>query len=356
MQWRGLMEMSRSKKECLRDKECKLMVQSGFTLVELSLSLVFIAILSIAVVLVMTGAISSYHRSITLNKVENVGSNLVRDIKVSIQNASANGLTLLCDDIYSSNDAVRKSCEQDKGKNFSYVTRYAFVKVNKEREGRGTQMPVFGAMCTGSYTYIWNSGYLFDQNYSVTDKSGANVSKASLTYKYNNGAPTTISDFKLLKVKDSSRKVCESAMRYDKNNDSFVDRYSIVRPDVTESKAIDIDDNFNMAKFASTDELPVKYLEEDDGVAGTSEDESDEDEDTNNMAIYNMSISIAEQNGMSRSSYYYGSFILGTIRGGIDIVASGNFCSAPEGYNESVENIDYCAINKFNFAALATGG
>lgn len=354
MQWRGLIEMNRSKKECLRDKERKLMMRSGFTLVELSLSLVFIAILSIAVVLVMTGAISSYHRSITLNKVENVGSNLVRDIKVSIQNASANGLTLLCDDIYSSNDTVRKSCEQDKGKSFSYVTRYALVKVNKEREARGTQMPVFGAMCTGSYTYIWNSGYLFDQNYSVTDESGANVSKASLTYKYNNNAPTTISDFKLLKVKDSSRKVCESAMRYNKNNDSFVDSY--VDNNTMSKMQFNIDDNFNMAKFASTDELPVKYLEEDNGVAGTSEDESDEDEDTNNMAIYNMSISIAEQNGMSRSSYYYGSFILGTIRGGIDIVASGNFCSAPEGYNESVENIDYCAINKFNFAALATGG
>ena len=34
-------------------------VKVGFTMVELSLSLVFIAILSIAVVLVMTGAISS---------------------------------------------------------------------------------------------------------------------------------------------------------------------------------------------------------------------------------------------------------------------------------------------------------
>jgi hypothetical protein len=38
------------------------------------------------------------------------------------------------------------------------------------------------------------------------------------------------------------------------------------------------------------------------------------------------------------------------------VEASGNFCATPEGYNESVENLDYCAINKFNFAALETGG
>jgi len=42
MQRRGLIEMNRSKKECLKDKERKLMMRNGFTLVELSLSLVFI--------------------------------------------------------------------------------------------------------------------------------------------------------------------------------------------------------------------------------------------------------------------------------------------------------------------------
>jgi type II secretory pathway pseudopilin PulG len=141
--------------------------KDGFTMVELSLSLVFIAILSIAVVLVMTGAISSYHRSITLNKVENVGASLVRDMKASIQNAPPDRLALLCDDIYANtsyndNNDTKKKCVDDGGKNFASVTRYAYVKVNKNSEQKGKQMPVFGALCTGSYTYIWNSGYFFD--------------------------------------------------------------------------------------------------------------------------------------------------------------------------------------------------
>ena len=36
-------------------------------------------------------------------------------------------------------------------------------------------------------------------------------------------------------------------------------------------------------------------------------------------------------------------------------MSSGNFCKTPESF-ESDENFDYCAINKFNFAAQAIGG
>ena len=337
--------------------------KDGFTMVELSLSLVFIAILSIAVVLVMTGAISSYHRSITLNKVENVGASLVRDMKASIQNAPPDRLALLCDDIYANtsnngNNDPRKKCVDDGGKNFASVTRYAYVKVNKNSEQKGKQMPVFGALCTGSYTYIWNSGYFFDPtSYEVTDRNGGEVKPASFTYKVANsegGNSKTISQFKLLKVKDQSRKVCESAIRYDAASQELKNRYVIVRPNTTDANAVNIDSNFNMTVLANTEEEPIRYLESDDG--GVNAESDDEKKDTSNLAVYDMSISVAEQSATTRTAYYYGSFILGTVRGGINVEASGNFCATPEGYNESVENLDYCAINKFNFAALATGG
>ena len=44
-------------------------VRQGFTLVELSLSLVFISTLSLTVVFVIAGAVSSYHKSITMNQI-----------------------------------------------------------------------------------------------------------------------------------------------------------------------------------------------------------------------------------------------------------------------------------------------
>jgi Tfp pilus assembly protein PilE len=343
-------ERMRGLKKIVHDeKKSKLDVKSGFTMVELSLSLVFIAILSISVVLVMASAISSYRRSITLSKVESVGSNLVRDIKASIQSSSANSLDLLCYDAFS--DSVRTACVNDGGRNFSFVTRYANVKIKESNIELG-QVPVFGAMCTGSYTYVWNSGYFFDPSYSIVDND-APVQSASLTYMQD-GVTKKISNFKLVKIKDENRKVCESAMRYDKqstDNPPLENRYTIAGPGVS-----GIDSEFNMAIMAATSENPVRYLQNDNDNDNDAGDGGNELKDTNNLAIYDMSISVAEQSGMSRSAYNYGSFILGTVQGGININASGNLCAAPEGYNKSVENIDYCAINKFNFAALAAGG
>ena len=60
---------------CTRRKESGRL--RGFTLVELSLSMTFIAILSIIIVLVINGAVSSYSRGITLNLINTVGNEVV---------------------------------------------------------------------------------------------------------------------------------------------------------------------------------------------------------------------------------------------------------------------------------------
>ena len=327
--------MEKSKKMGAKYK-CK----DGFTLVELSLSLVFIAILSIAVVLVMSNAISSYHRTITLNKVENIGSGLVRDIRTSIQGASAKSLEVLCGDNYPNGNAAN-NCKNDKGKKFAMMLRKANVVVNK-KTGAKINVPVFGTLCTGTYSYVWNSGYFFSDDYTMQE----GVEMASLRYKVGNGEEKVASGFKLLKIRDESRKVCEAAIRYKKVNDSIDNSYGNGF----------FQSEINMAKFTNTDEEPIEYLSnkltnvnEETGEPLTSDRDS-------NLAIYYMDTSISEQIGVTKNAYYFSSFVLGTVQGGINIGASGNFCAAPEGINSEVENLDYCAINKFNFAALAVGG
>ena len=320
--------------------EAKYKCKGGFTLVELSLSLVFIAILSIAVVLVMSNAISSYHRTITLNKVENIGSGLVRDIRTSIQGASAKSLEVLCGDNYPNGNAAN-NCKNDKGKKFAMMLRKANVVVNK-KTGAKINVPVFGTLCTGTYSYVWNSGYFFSDDYTMQE----GVEMASLRYKVGNGEEKVASGFKLLKIRDESRKVCEAAIRYKKVNDSIDNSYGNGF----------FQSEINMAKFTNTDEEPIEYLSnkltnvnEETGEPLTSDRDS-------NLAIYYMDTSISEQIGVTKNAYYFSSFVLGTVQGGINIGASGNFCTTPEGINSEVENLDYCAINKFNFAALAVGG
>lgn len=321
--------------------EIKHSCRKGFTMVELSLSLLFIAILSITVVLVMTSAISSYHRAITLGKVESVGSSLVGDIRSSIRMASAKSLDRLCVDSYSDTEAA-KDCHADGGKNFAMVVRRAEVTTNKKTDTKET-LPVFGALCTGTYSYIWNSGYFFNLNdYAVQE----GVEMASLKYRVGNGSERVATGFKLLKIKDELRKVCEAAIRVDKTSGEVKNIYH----------ANEIQSEINMAKLTNTDEEPIEYLGNE--AAGSDEEaaQSTEKNNDNNLAIYYMDTYVSEQSGITKNAYYYSSFILGTVQGGINIGASGNFCAAPEGVDDAVENLDYCSINKFNFAALATGG
>lgn len=317
--------------------------RSGFTLVELSLSVLFIAILSIAVVLVMTGAISSYHRSITLNKLNNVGSSLVRDMQDAIKNASVKTMKSLCEDNFDSNNNNRTKCLNDNGKKLNAITRYANVKARTRGEVINS-VPVFGAVCLGSYSYIWNSGYFFNDDYDVDG-----VGPVKLTYELKGEGAKTVSNFRLIKIKDELHKVCKAALRnYASSGES--DKYKY---DLTNIGGSGDDVVFNMAEEGvSTDEAPVRFL----GSDKQNDEEGSVENDDGTLAIYDMTTTVSEQVGISKNAYYYSSFVLGTVQGGINVKQSGNTCAAPEGYDSAVSDLDYCAINKFNFAALATGG
>ena len=298
----------------------------GFTLIELSLSLVFISTLSLAVVMVIAGAISSYHKSITLNQVNSVGTNIVDDMRLSVQQSSSNRLENMCEWVYG---VANDTCFADKANRFVTVTREAPVKVKSSGRELGAHMPVFGAFCTGVYSFIWNSGYYYNDEYIVG--SGAGVSPASL--KYND---TSIDGFKLLKVKDENRAVCVAATRV--RNGVITNEYKT--DEIPSLFDISMDGLFGDNEKIVIDEEPVELLS------------GDED----GLALYDLTVDVSEQAGVSKNIFYYSSFILGTVQGGLNVNASGGFCAVPDGYSDLNENFDYCAINKFNFAALANGG
>ena len=70
--------------------------KKGFTLVELSLSLAFIGILSITIVLIINNAIATYRRGLTLNQINTVGMDLVDDIRTAVQNSPAKDVEDVC--------------------------------------------------------------------------------------------------------------------------------------------------------------------------------------------------------------------------------------------------------------------
>ena len=281
----------------------------GFTLVELSLSLVFIAILSLTVAYIINDTIASYRRGVTLKQVNTIGMSLVDDISASIRNAPvAESLKAMCEAKYKTKSIIDR-CNSDEGRGFMIATKFGDVA------GVGSNVPLYGIFCTGDYSYIWNSGYFFDGKNKITDKK---IEPAK--FKYESGK--TISG-RLLKIKDDSRSICSEAMG---NNYQLKDS----------------------SKFSVENEVPLGKEEPVDLLA--SDSGSNE-----GLVLYELDITNpARSEAAKNNAFYLVSFILGTVQGGINIDETGGTCAAPEDYAN--ENFDYCAINKFNFAVQATRG
>ena len=327
-------------------------------MVELSLAVGFIGILSLTVTLIINDTVATYRRGLTLNNINTTGIDLVDDFRAGIQSAPSKDAKFDCEGLYpgSSGISARQKCENDDAK-LLVVQQYeapVYPRGEAEKDSTGqAQLPIYGAVCTGSYSYIWNSGYFFGEN---KDKKSIdpNTKPAYLTYDlttYNPGvsAPTTVKktigfgnsdddpqQFRLLKVKDERRAVCKSSLLEDEGNN--VDHYA----EYPGSSGFNLSDNeFNITGFY------------DGGIRDEDIEILLKDEVTNPLALYDFTMTPPASNVDNKAAFYSASFILGTLQGGLNVTATGNFCKTPTEYDN---DFDYCAINKFNFAAQATGG
>ncbi|MDO4611468.1 MAG: prepilin-type N-terminal cleavage/methylation domain-containing protein [Candidatus Saccharibacteria bacterium] len=306
-------------------------MKKGFTLIELTLSLVFIGVLSVAVVLMINNTISSYRRGMTLNQINTMGMDLVDDMRSAVMNSSSDRVSSLCATYYPNNvneGKARKDCLADGAYQFVSLTKTARVTVNGE--DLGAAVPVYGVFCTGSYSYIWNSGYFFDPEATVSG-----VGRASLKYALaGSSGEQRAENFKLLKVRDDSRSVCVAAVRKYQPEDGgyVVDEYYTLDFDGLDNE-LDI-----MNGYGALAEEPVELI--------TSDKNSD-------LAVYDIEVAQPAESTTQDNMLYSVAFILGTTKGGVNIRANGKSCKTPAEYGGS--NFDYCAINKFNFAVQANG-
>ncbi len=310
-------------------------IKSGFTMVELSLAIAFIAMLSLIVILIINNSVSAYHRGITLNQLNTTGMDVVEDMRKAIQESPAAVAKNECADLYGTGSSALGKCDGNEGQSFVMMTEVA-KEVKRGSNSSLNNVVVGGVFCTKKYSYIWNSGYFNEQgDYEVKD-----TEQLKIRYKYMNGSTATVkekSNFKLLKVEDDTRAVCKAAAG-GMNNDYKADGK------ITDS-TIDISCDKAKNNNVSTDICNTLEAEPEDILAGSS-----------NLALYGLTVGTPAMGGNSKSMLYSVSLILGTIQGGINIKTTGNYCSTPEGAESDIENFDYCAINKFNFAARTTGG
>lgn len=272
-------------------------------MIELSLSMVFVATLLITISLVIAQLGAIYQKGLALRAVNSTGRELIDDFTRTISLAPAKGVSRLCRKYYPSNGTIQDRCVADNAELFAYHEDYRVINIG----GEDKAVPIRGTFCTGRYSYIWNTGY------SINNPGIDNQNRAEYAINGN-----IVDDFRLVRVVDSERSICKIGIST--SDYKYSPKIGKVRYDL------------------SGYESPMELLT-------GSED---------NLVLYDLVAFPSTLHALTQHTFYSLTFILGTVQGGVDIMSSGDFCTAPP-TDDLNTDFNYCAVNKFNFSVRATG-
>lgn len=289
--------------------------KTGFTILETALAMAFISFLMLAIGFAVVQISNVYQKGITIKVVNNNGRELIDELSRSI--------------LASKYD--KTADKDDSNFKYTYFQKTGKVLVGGDDE---KEVPLYGAFCLGNYSYIWNTGYALN----LEDKSSGGSAPSpedpanSSAIEYNPDKAYIVLgegdeekpfvpklNFRLARVADTGREACKGYAE----------------------KIADINNNDPLNKITIQKASENNYVE----IISPSE---------NDLVLYDFTVFEPFYHAGTGHALYSSSFILGTMGGGVDITIPGNFCTEkPEGLRT---DFNYCSINKFNFAARATGG
>ena len=322
--------------------------KSGFTMVELSITLAFIGVLLITIAVITTNIVTIYQKGMALKAVNSVGRGLIDDFISSIDSAPSVDTTSICRSLLGASD------DNEEGKNaisncvkdhaYKYIYRSIETEVPIDSDEAPRQLS--GIFCTGSYSYIWNTYYGISEGSTIGIKYKTS-DKDEVQQLPNNDNPEPI---RLARFKDPNYRLCSATVnnKYEFENIEYDDGIEYI--DIT-SLSYKINDSDSTSAVYNISEPTQGMLDSFDLE----------------LYLYQLTIFPISQDSVSLRTYMAGTFILATGRGNIDILRSGDYCQ-PGVYNEkgdlegdtsSLNNLgsefNYCAINKFNFAGRTAG-
>lgn len=267
--------------------------RKGFTIIELMLAMGFLSALLVTIAFLVIQITGIYQKGLSLRAVSAEGKQLIDEFTRVVAGSPIPAEAIMPE----TNDraAVQKA-----------IKRYFFSRNGSDSNSRTVQHS--GTFCTGSYSYIWNTRYAYGE-----DGESGHTSAHALRLRKNGAILNNDKPYRLARVMDTARDVCAQANDLDGGS-----------PQTT----------INVTKD------PIELI---------NGDESD-------LILYDFTVFPAAQQTVTGQTFYSATFILATIRGGVDIVSSGDFCSVDEGTTVGLSSdFNYCAVNKFNFAMRATG-
>ena len=309
------LRMKHGRQKSLRraERSQKADAKKGFTLVETALSTALIAVLLIAVAVIIINIVSIYRKGMTLRALNSVGRTLVEDLNTTIEASSPTEI------LDSSSASGTTSSARD------FYTYYY-----RNYPAPSDVYTSYGAFCTGTYSYIWQT---------YTDKTN------SLTIQYRNAAGQTvgISGFHLLKIRDVNQMVCSELTSND------------VSPLILSNAEDATDENTYIIS-----QTPEELLADTDL----------------NLVVYDLTVSPVNSNAnlnqdldtLSTETFFSGTITLGTTtdlenatNNGVSstVRLDSEACAVSRvagGLDGGVTDFDYCAVNRFKFAARAGSG
>lgn len=315
--------------------------RKAFTLIELSFAILFISILLITLTLITNEIIQIYRKGYSIKSINQAGRSVIDDLQDSIIQSTPSSLSSFCATKYpNESDQDRSDCDANHGLYSVYQQYYADVKVLSGGSSADYKpVPTGGIFCSGKYTYIWNTGYIYNvKDYAFKDanddynrtrqQESRNKHKLTLKYKLRSSSGAisdkSADDIRLIKIEDSSGSICASTL---KNGYPSAAEAS-VGPGGASNHEIQID--------------AILSDEPEEVFAATDAD----------LVFYDFVVFEPARISNAERVLFSGSFILGTTGSGVDIMSSSNFCQTPTYFTA---DFSYCAINKFNFIIQSSG-
>lgn len=327
----------------------------GFTMIEFSLATAFIAFLLVSIAIISSNIITIYQKGLTLKAVNSVGRGLTDELTTGINAAPSVDTKNLCENHISNQYQKSQSdCKDDHANKFIFQNRVAPYTKNKDT----FDVQYGGVFCTGNYSYVWNTYY------AMNDDEEKDKYKNAIRVKYlprgaKEGDYETTSAERLLRIEDPTYRVCSAIVTKDyqgylsDQNDHSVPSDFFNGPD---RLVIDITHLAN-GRFNPISEPQTGFLNSFDL----------------DLQLYEFTVFPISQDLVTQRTFMTGTFILATERGNINIhrAAGEEYCNieaiadADTGDEDGVatagsildigSEFNYCAINKFNFAARTAG-
>lgn len=275
--------------------------KKGFTIIEITLAMTFLAILMVSIATLIMRITNIYQKGLAMRAINATGTEIIEDITRTVGAAS------YLVDIHSQDAELGGNGVMEYNNNYKLVEKYYYdyTVYNENHNGKNFNVQYFGVLCTGDYSYIWNTARALDPDFTAKNFITVNGEKV-----------------KMVRVYDREQTQCNK------------------------------DKNGSVANLAKRNYLPVTInVPADNVVELINSDEMD-------LALYEFNVTPATQSAITRQSFISANFILATRQGGININANGDFCRGEDNeFKDEYEGtmFNYCAVNKFSFSAR-TGG